>query len=263
MSIWLQLLIFGVTGFLIYLGVYFIVPKRIKRGKSSLVSFFGSLWLPVFLLTPLALLLYGTLEGGSLTLEQISTRFRFTAITGADWFWVIGGIVVTVVADQLLEPMGKKFAKVKALAPPDYLPAPFNPLDPLTLPLKRFFDVDLAGNWKLLLIFIPLHLVAMVSEEVMWRGFLLPIQENMFGGFAWVINGLLWAWLVHAILKWHFIGMLPGMLAAPLVAQMTQSTWSAVIVHVLPNAILWIILIWGVLNKPPKSSQDPNLSTSL
>ena len=117
MTIGLQVLIFGMTGLLIYVGVYYIVPKQIKRGKSSLVSFFASLWLPVFLLTPLALSLYVTLEGGSLTLEQIMMRFRFTAITGADWFWVLGGVIVTVVADQLLEPIGKKFAKVKALAP--------------------------------------------------------------------------------------------------------------------------------------------------
>ncbi len=251
MSIWLQILIFGITGLLIYVGVYVVVPKQSKLGLSEIVSFFGSLWLPVFLLTPTALLLYVFVEGGIFDLEQIMTRFRFTAITGSDWFWVLGGIVVTIAADQLLEPIGKKLAKVKALSPPDYLPAPFNPLDEISLPLKRFFDVDLPGNWKFLLLFIPLHLVAMFSEEVMWRGFLLPIQENMFGSFAWVINGLLWAWLVHAILKWHFIGMIPGMLAAPLVAQMTGSTWSAVIVHVIPNAILWILLFWGVMANPP------------
>ena len=250
MSIWLQILIFGITGLVIYVGVYVVVPKRIKQGHAVIVSFFGSLWLPVLLLTPTAFLLYVYLEGGSFNLQSIMTRFRFTAITGSDWFWVLGGIFVTVVADQLLAPIGKKLAKVKVLSPPDYLPAPFNPLKPLTIPLKQFFDVNLPGNWKFLLIFIPLHLAAMVSEEVMWRGFLLPIQENMFGNYAWVINGLLWAWLVHAILKWHFIGMLPGMLAAPFVAQMTGSTWSAVIVHVIPNSILWILLLWGVLSKP-------------
>ena len=54
MTIGLQVLIFGMTGLLIYVGVYYIVPKQIKRGKSSLVSFFASLWLPVFLLTPFA-----------------------------------------------------------------------------------------------------------------------------------------------------------------------------------------------------------------
>ena len=39
MTIGLQVLIFGMTGLLIYVGVYYIVPKQIKRGKSSLVSF--------------------------------------------------------------------------------------------------------------------------------------------------------------------------------------------------------------------------------
>jgi len=256
-SIWLQILIFGLTGFLIYVGVYVVVPKRTEQGHSEIVSFFGSLWLPVLLLTPTALLLYLYLEGGRFDLQSIMVRFRFLALTGSDWYWVVGGILVTVVADQLLAPLGKKIAQIKALSPPNYLPAPFNPLKPLKIPIIQFFDVKLPGNWKFLLIFIPLHLVAMFSEEVMWRGFLLPIQETMFGNFAWVINGLLWAWLVHAILKWHFIGMLPGMLVAPLVAQMTGSTWSAVIVHVVPNSILWILLFWGVLSKSTKGNQEP------
>lgn len=256
MSFWFQLLIFGITGFMIYIGVYVIVPKRIENGHSLIKSFFGSLWLPVFLLTPTAIILFVWLEDGILSIESITSRFRLTAITGSDWYWVIGGIIVTVVSDQLLAPIGKKLAKIEILSPPNYLPAPFNPFKEFSIPLKEFFGVRLSGNWKLLIIFIPLHLVAMVSEEVMWRGYLLPIQENMFGSFAWVINGLLWAWLVHAILKWHFIGMLPGMLAAPLAAQMTGSTWSAVFVHVIPNSILWMLLLWGVINKPGKDGED-------
>lgn len=256
MLIWLQIVIFGITGFLIYIGVYFIVPKRIENGHSLIKSFFGSLWLPVFLLTPTAMILYVCLEDGILSLESITSRFRLTAITGSDWYWVFGAIILTVVSDQLLAPIGKKLARIKLLSPPNYLPGPFNPLREFSIPLKEFFGVRLAGNWKFLFIFILLHLAAMLSEEIMWRGFLLPLQENMFGNFAWVINGLLWAWLVHAILKWHFIGMLPGMLAAPLVAQMTGSTWSAVIAHVIPNSILWILLLWGVINKPDKEGED-------
>jgi membrane protease YdiL (CAAX protease family) len=75
------------------------------------------------------------------------------------------------------------------------------------------------------------------------------LQETMFGRWAWVFNGLLWAWLVHAVLKWHFIGMIPGMLAAPLIAQFTQSIWAAFIVHAVPNALLWLLLLWRILVK--------------
>jgi len=105
----------------------------------------------------------------------------------------------------------------------------------------------LQGNWRLFFLFILLHIIAMFSEELMWRGFILPLQEGLFGEFAWLVNGLMWAWLVHAGLKWHFIGMLPGMLIAPWVARYTGNTFAAFIVHAGGNSILWILLFLGVL----------------
>ena len=64
----------------------------------------------------------------------------------------------------------------------------------------------------------------------------------------WVSNGSLWAWLVHAVLKWHFIGMVPGMLLTPLIAQATQSTWAGLVVHARPNALLRLLPLWGILS---------------
>ncbi len=244
----LHLAIFGVTGLLIYLGVYYAAPRLTKAGVPLIVAFFGCLWLPVFFLAPLALYLF-YLEGGALTATAIAARFRFVPIPAQSWPWIIAAVVATAFFDQLFEPVGKYFARFKALAPPDYLPAPFNPLKELTLPPREFCGAPLPGNWKLLLVFAPLHLLAMFCEELMWRGYLLPQQEALFGQWAWVVNGLLWAWLVHAVLKWHFVGMLPGMLLTPLIAQTTQSTWAALIVHATPNALLWVLLLWGIMQR--------------
>ena len=247
MSIWFHIALFGLTGLLIYIGVFYAAPWLNKAGVPLIVAFFGALWLPVALLLPLSLYFFVSLEGGALTLTAVAERFRLGPIARGDWLWIVAAVAVTAVADQLLEPIGKFFARQKAFAPPAYLPAPFNPLRKMTLPPRDFFGVALPGNWKLLLIFVPLHLLAMFSEEMMWRGYLLPLQETMFGSWAWVVNGLLWAWLVHAVLKWHFIGMIPGMLAAPFIAQFTQSTWAAFIVHAAPNSLLWLLLLWGIL----------------
>lgn len=247
MSLWAQAIIFIITGLIIYLGIFYATPKLIAKGLPSLQVFFGFLWAPVLLLIPLALYLFVFIEGGEITFAAILERFRFKSIQGKDWFWVAGGVLITIFSDQLLEPIGKYFAKKKLLAPPSYLPAPFNPLHKMTIPPSEFFGVNLKGNFKLLLVFIPLHLTAMFAEEFMWRGYLLPLQENVLGGWAWVFNGILWAWGVHAVLKWHFIGMIPGMLMAPLIAQQTQSTWASLIVHAFPNSLLWILLFLGVM----------------
>ena len=251
----LHLAVFGITGLLIYLGIFYGVPRLTKAGAPLLVAFFGCLWLPVLLLLPLALYFFH-LEGGALTAEAVAARFRLTPIPAQSWLWIIAAVVATAISDQLFEPVGKYFARVKAFAPPDYLPAPFNPLKKMAMPPREFFGVALPGNWKLLLTFAPLHLLAMFCEELMWRGYILPQQETLFGPWAWVVNGLLWAWLVHAVLKWHLIGMVPGMLLTPLIAQTTQSTWAALIVHAAPNTLLWLLLLWGILSKP--NPEDTN-----
>ncbi|EEG79111.1 CPBP family intramembrane glutamic endopeptidase [Dethiobacter alkaliphilus] len=254
MELWIHLFIFGVTGLLIYLGIFYGVPILLRRGVPLLNAFFMFLWAPVFPLLPLSLYLYIIREGG--TIGGVAERFRFTPIEGRDWIWVGVAIILTIVFDELFKPIGKYFAKKRFFAPPEFLPAPFNPLKEFTFPPKDFLGTQLKGNWKLLVVFIPLHLLAMFSEEIMWRGYMLPLQEGIFGGWAWVFNGFLWAWVVHAVLKWHFIGMLPGMLIAPLIAQHTQSTWASFLTHAVPNSILWVLLLIGVLGVGDKKNSN-------
>lgn len=235
-------------------------PRLVSRGVPLVYAFWSWLWLPVIILLPLSIVFFVTIEGGAFNWIDVAERFRLNPLTKDDWLWIGIAIIATIVLDQILEPVGKMLARVKVLSPPAYLPAPFNPLKKFSFPTKDFFGVPLKGNWKLLLLFVPFHILAMFSEEMMWRGFLLPIQENMFGDFAWVVNGLLWAWLLHMALKWHFIGMLPSMLIAPFMAQYTGSTWASFAVHAIGNSPLWVILLIGVigssqgLNKEKRSS---------
>jgi len=112
--------------------------------------------------------------------------------------------------------------------------------------------------WLPVIPLLPLALILFLlfeGGEIMWRGFILPLQEGVFGEIAWLVNGLMWAWLVHAGLKWHFIGMLPGMLIAPWVAQYTGNTFAAFIVHAGGNSILWILLVLGALGIGEKKEE--------
>ena len=259
MSIINQVMLYGIPGLIIYYGVFYGTPKLVNKGISLIYAFWFWLWAPVILLFPLSLVFFHYLEGGIFTIEAIIERFRLQPITKGDWMWIGFGVIFTIIFDQILEPIGKFLAKVKVLSPPEYLPAPFNPLVKFNLPPKDFFGVPLKGNWKLFIVFVPLHLIAMFSEEMMWRGYLLPLQENMFGNIAWIINGILWAWLLHIALKWHFIGMLPSMLIAPFIAQYTESTWASFAVHAIGNSPLWIILLIGIINSEERSKKELNI----
>lgn len=248
MLIVFQVLVFGITGLVLYYGVYYGTPRLVKKGVPLLFAFWFFLWFPVLTLLPITLLFY-LVEGNDWTFVELVNRFRLYSLTGSDWLWVGGAVVATILFDQLLEPIGKVFAKMVLFAPPSYLPAPFNPLKKMELPPADFFGVKMYGNWKLLFLFVPVHLLAMFSEEMMWRGYFLPIQEGMVGDWAWVLNGLLWAWLVHVCLKWHFISMLPSMLIAPWIAQYTGSTWASFAVHAIGNSVLWMLLGFGIIKK--------------
>ncbi|MFJ3388655.1 hypothetical protein [Lysinibacillus sp. NPDC086135] len=64
MSYLLQLLIFGITGSLVYYGVYYGTPLLIKKGVPLIYAFWFFLWFPVISLFPVSLLLYH-LEGNT------------------------------------------------------------------------------------------------------------------------------------------------------------------------------------------------------
>ena len=250
------MLTFLFTGLLIYVGIYYVTPWLIKKGVPKVFAFWMSLWLPVYLLIPLALTHYYFIEQGPFTFEALQSRFILYPIRGWDYGWILLAMIGTLLLEETLQPISRFFAKKKYLAPPDYLPAPFNPLKPFTFPPETFFDVKLKGNYKLLFIFMPLHLLAMFSEEIMWRGYLLPMQIAVFGNAAWLINGLMWAYLVHLCLKWHFIAMLPSMLIVPLIAQTMHSTWAAFYVHAIPNMLLWVILWFGIRGKKARTHNE-------
>jgi membrane protease YdiL (CAAX protease family) len=82
----------------------------------------------------------------------------------------------------------------------------------------------------------------------MWRGYILPRQEKTYGKWAWLVNGLLWAYLFHFFVPWNFLSFWPSMLITPFIAQRTKNTWVALLVHGMPNIILLMgIFLTGVL----------------
>lgn len=163
---------------------------------------------------------------------------------------MLGGVLLVLFFDFVVGealPVSKWLATVPGFSPPDHFPVLFHPFKEIQLPLETFLGVPLKGNWLFLSLTVVLHVYMMVSEEFLWRGYLLPRQQAAYGKYAWLVNGLLWAYLLHACLKWHFISFLPGMLITPWAAQKTQNTWVSCCLHIIPNSVLWFLLLHGVL----------------
>src|SRR5690625_4532996 len=118
MSIFFQILLFAIPGIIIYYGVFYGTPRLVRKGVPFIYAFWFWLWAPVLVLLPLAIGLYIVVEDGNLTYEAIQQRFRLITISGVDWLWIGLAIVITIVFDQILEPIGKILAKIKLLSPP-------------------------------------------------------------------------------------------------------------------------------------------------
>lgn len=226
--------------------MYYGAPFLLQNGIPLVISF-ALLSIPGILLLIVSIAAY-RLDGYSWNWVQFKDRFRIHPIKGKDWFWILGIFLICSVSDQSLQVIGKWLATIPLFAPPDYLPAPFNPLKEIQLPLTDFLGAPIRGNWGILALWIPLNLFSMIGEEFLWRGYILPRQELAHGKWAWVVNGLMWAFLIHASMKWHYIGMLPSMLLTPWLAQRMKNTSASALVHIGGNAILfWMLLLIGVL----------------
>lgn len=205
------------------------------------------LWLPLISLLPVSLILFKRDKRNQADLS-LKKRFRLNRITKKDWLWVVGGILFVIMFDfVIMEPISKWMATISIFSPPNHFPILFHPLKEIEFPLTHFLGVSIRGNWLFLVITIILHSTALVAEEFMWRGYILPRQEKTYGKWAWLVNGLLWGYLLHFFMKWNFIAFLPGMLITPFIAQKTQNTWVSLLIHGIPNTILWILILTGVL----------------
>jgi len=246
-NIWKSIIIFGIPGFLLYLGLTYGIPYFQNLGYKDIFLFPFFLWFPIIPLLPVSIILFRKEKKKNPTLK-LAERFRLKTITKTDWLWIIGGILFVFVFDFIImEPVAKWMASKPLFSAPDHFPILFHPLKEIDFPIITFLGVPLLGNWLFLIIAIILHTTAMIAEEFMWRGYILPRQEAKYGKHAWLVNGLLWGYLVHFVMRWNFISFLPSMLITPFIAQKTKNTWVSLMIHGIPNTILWIIILTGIL----------------
>ncbi|MDP3445724.1 MAG: CPBP family intramembrane metalloprotease [Ignavibacteria bacterium] len=246
-NIWKSIILFGIPGLLLYLGLIYGIPYFQQLGFKDVFLFPFFLWLPLIPLLPVSILLFRKEKKNNPTLK-LADRFRLKRITKNDWLWIIAGVLTVFFFDfVIMEPISKWFASKPLFSPPDHFPIFFNPLKEVDFPISTILGVPLHGNWLFLIVTIILHTIAMIAEEFLWRGYILPRQEVKYGKHAWLVNGLLWGYLVHFFMKWNFISFLPSMLITPFIAQRTKNTWVSLMIHGIPNTILWIIILTGIL----------------
>ena len=275
--------LFAVSSLLFFLTFYLLLPVLLRAGVSRFVIFNLILVLPTTVLAIIALAAC-RFEGVRFTWPTLRDRFRLGKPSLSTWLWAIalaafmfGGwwsagvaLVVALTGAATENPGAYRYLArwlvglslfiacswVLWQAKP-WLSAiqlhqqPHDIKDFLSgFAPTQFMGIPLAGQWWVALYYLVVFMLSNIAgEELLWRGYLLPRQEVVYGRGAWVVNGLLWA-TFHIFFQWtlwDLVRMVPTCCALAFVAQHRHNTWTAVIGHAFGNAPLLFQIVQGVM----------------
>lgn len=237
------MLFFGIPGFLMYLGVYFVQPFLAEMGVPAILSWPLLIWGPVIIL--FLLVTYPFLSNS--TNEKFSRRFRFRKPSQKQWGVIVVGFLGIQILELLLSPSGAFLSRYAVFAIPANIPELFNPHFQIESGLTTLFGVPLQGKWWMIGFWLGWLLINIGCEEVLWRGYALPLQEKYFGKYAWLVNGLSWNLLIHFFMRWNVITLMPISLMIPYLVQKHENTWIGVALHGAGNTLVFILIIPGIL----------------
>ncbi len=249
MPLWQALLYFGLPALLFRLSLYGGIPllMGLSFGLHGFQANVVAFTVPSAILFALAFGFYKR-EGHALRWDELSLRFRLFRMSGRDWLWALGGLVVTFLSIGALGFTASLLIHaVPALTPPDFFAPWLQPGSNLDLGLYEYYiGAPLHGNWGVAALVLIMFFFNIFGEELWWRGYILPRQELVHGRLTWLVNGLLWLFWHAVFYPWQIVALLPICLILPYIAQRRQNTWVAIIIH-LQNAILGVIILLLVL----------------
>ncbi len=225
------LTMFAVPGILMYLATKVAVPLLDSYHIFPIeISWFISAGLlvlvPIFIVS---LLLTGK-EIGSFSLAALCARMRIKRMKPIDWAYAIGSLVLVMSLTLSFLQLGKFIPGFNA-----------SPVFMDNLPLE-------AGEYWILLAWLPFFFFNIFGEELWWRGYIQPRQELLTKQYTWLVHGALWS-LVHVGLGWSVIFLaLPNFFILPLVVQIRKNTTIAIVVHTIFGSFGFLALAFGFVS---------------
>lgn len=214
MAFWLSLICFGVPTMVAALGQYVLYPFFASYGISEETAYHYQM-LVVFTFLLIAALVAYLNEGNTLDWLSFKRRFRLYSLDRKGWKWTFGGILAQIVLSLIATVLAIKAYDILNFTPPDIFP----PGSITNVPLMVF-----------------VLFMNVISEELWWRGYVLPRQEKQHGRVTWAIHGVLWAFF-HAFKWWAVPFMLFTTWIVPFVAQRNENTTPGIIIHFVLNGL--------------------------
>jgi membrane protease YdiL (CAAX protease family) len=230
---------FGIPGTAIVLGLYGLVPIAQSLGVPLIVSWPVALWLPIVVLLGIVVFRFWR----SPTSETFKGRFRLKRLRKTEWLIIFGAFFLVQVCEVFLSQTGSYLAGFQFISTPPVIPELFDPMLDIEAGLSTFFAVPVLGNWWLVVFWLGWLIINIGGEELLWRGYALPMQERAFGRYAWLVNGLCWNLLIHAFMFWNFVTLMPISLVIPYLVQRYANTWIGIYIHGFGNLLVLVVLV--------------------
>jgi membrane protease YdiL (CAAX protease family) len=220
MPLWQSLIFFGVPTLLAVLCQYFFWPFLMGIGVSE-ENAYHLQSLVVFVSLLIASLVAYVVEGNSLDWSSFRRRFRLFRLDIRGWKWTFGGLFTQILLSLVATVLASQVYNILKFTPPDVSPS--GPM--MNMPLMSFV---LCMN--------------IISEELWWRGYVLPRQEKQHGRYTWAIHGVLWA-LFHAFKWWAVPFMLFTTWIIPFITQRIGNTTPGIIIHLVINGLGILLMV--------------------
>jgi len=235
-SLWQSILIGLIIAGVAIICFYFLRPLLEEIGLSEYAAYLISLSCGLIVMLIWSILAYLS-EDNKRTFKDFLTRTRLDHLNAKWLYWALGLAVVMFLSTVIFSPILSWLISHSIIPLPESIPDYINPLKQLSI-VKVKEQLISQGVIPL----IPIVLIINIfSEEIFWRGIILPRQELQHGKNAFWIHGIIWAF-THLFQYWLLLPILIGSIALAYVIQRTKCTWISIIAHLLNNGIPFLIM---------------------
>jgi len=229
-----SLLIYLITTIIFSISIIFLIPFLKENGFNQAKAYFLSAGFVLFCLLILSVILF-KIETKTMSLKEFFKRFRLNKISKNDLIIIIIGIISILILDGILFGLNVFINQIFGIN-----------LTFSSLPDFTGINKIIKGDYGIIIVYFIYLFFNIFGEEFLWRGYLLPIQENVFNKFAWIFNSIFWL-LFHFIFGISIIMMLPLLFILPFLVQRQKNTWVGIVIHSTTGLIGFVSIINGIL----------------
>jgi membrane protease YdiL (CAAX protease family) len=240
-----SIVLFIVPATILYCTHFFFVPWFVRSTPSPYLVGYLIGWPATMALFFVAALAGYRLEGNAFQWKRFAARFRLARMTGKDWLWTLGLLILSMALYFGLGFTSRWLARIPILAPHPLVPPDFGPGAASARVPGILMGMPLAGRCWVALVFVVGWLLNVFGEEFWFRGYLLPRQELAMGTRAWIANGLMFGFN-HIWQPWNLLLIVPAALVGVYVVQRRRNTWILIVMHGLMNLTLVVSVVLNV-----------------